>query len=247
MEFAWEIIQDQRTMPVQWFLDTSEPSQRFIADHLRHKAMYEAETVAALLGALKEGDTFFDVGAHCGFFSVIASALVGPSGCVTSFEANYRNLQHFNANCGPLGNVRLVHAAVTDQPGAVEFHINEDNDGGSALWDVGKHGWNTKSREQHKTTKVQGVILDHYADQCPAAIKIDTEGAELAVLRGGFNTLSQPQLKLVIAEANTFGLEQMGHSVDDIVELMVHHGFLLDTQTGGTVGNLVFKRCTPPN
>ena len=46
----------------------------------------EPEVQAALRSLLREGDTFVDVGAGVGFFTVLAARLVGPSGRVIAFE-----------------------------------------------------------------------------------------------------------------------------------------------------------------
>ena len=240
-EFQWELIQDQRTVPVAWWLDTVEPSQRLMADILSAGGMYEVETVVAIISVLREGGTFFDVGAHCGFFSVIASALVGEAGQVVAFEPSASNRRHFMRNANR-DNVCLVSAAVTDRDGLVDLHLCADNDGGNALWDPGKHDWNADTRAAPPNLEsVRGVSLDSYAHHCPTVIKIDTEGAEVLVMKGAERVLSQPQLKLVVAEAHAFGLEQLGSSLGELITLMGEAGFAMETPKE-TNDNLHFWR-----
>jgi 23S rRNA U2552 (ribose-2'-O)-methylase RlmE/FtsJ len=47
---------------------------------------YEPDLVDALKKILREGDVFLDIGANEGFFSIIASKLVGKTGKVISIE-----------------------------------------------------------------------------------------------------------------------------------------------------------------
>jgi len=73
---------------VKILLDYSNVSQKFIGSHLEQGVAYEGELFALMLKKLKRGDTFLDIGAHVGFFSMIAAKLVGEDGEVYSFEMN---------------------------------------------------------------------------------------------------------------------------------------------------------------
>jgi len=50
--------------------------------------VYEPHVKRCLAALLRPGDTFVDVGAHIGYFSMIAASLVGSNGRVYSFEGN---------------------------------------------------------------------------------------------------------------------------------------------------------------
>ncbi len=98
--------------------------------------------------------------------------------------------------------------------------FNSDNDGGHALWDVALHPFNEKSRQEKQLRKIRLATLDGIimgqAPRRPKLIKIDTEGAELSVLRGTARSLSSLQIPYVICEINRFGLNQMGSPDVDI-------------------------------
>lgn len=68
---------------------------------------------------ITEGSVVFDVGAHVGFYSLLASVLVGPRGSVFAFEPLQRNLfylkQHLRLN--DIENVTVIEAAVSDRGG----------------------------------------------------------------------------------------------------------------------------------
>ena len=62
-------------------------------------------------------------------------------------------------------------------------------------------------------------------DDVPVLIKIDVEGHELSVLRGGRRTLGDARLRAVLMETNQSG-SRYGVSDDDLREMMTSHGFL---------------------
>ena len=100
--------------------------------------------------------------------------------------------------------------------------MNKDADGGHALWDVGVFPRNVKSKEQPQTIQVEATTIDATLEalsprRTPKIIKIDTEGAEHAVLKGAERTLKQAQssghfVPFVICELHAFGLKQLGSS-----------------------------------
>lgn len=218
--------------PVIFDLDTSKMSQQIIWDWLynsgKGSGLYEAETVRALEQILKPGDTFIDVGAHVGYFSMIAAALVGPTGKVFSLEPEAENYKALLEN-------RTLNNALKVFPfqfaaGAANIEttlwVNSDNDGGHALWNVGIHPFNRKSKEWPKTRYVFQAQLDFLKtddgriQQNVKAIKIDTEGAECEVLKGARKLLAANPDCVVIAECNDFGLHQMGSSREQLRDLM---------------------------
>ena len=79
---------------VQFNLDPDQMSQRFMLEAFGQGQLYEAETSYFLGNILAPGDTFIDIGAHVGYFSMLGSALVGPYGRVFSFEPEASNWNH---------------------------------------------------------------------------------------------------------------------------------------------------------
>jgi FkbM family methyltransferase len=244
-------------------LDPKQMSQRMMLECFDHNQMYEMETSELLATVLRPGDTFVDVGAHVGYFSMLAGGLVGPTGRVVSFEPEERNYQqllgHIESN--GLRQVTAINAAVGERVGKAEFHFNSDNDGGHALWDVGEHDGNPQSRGGPVVRQVDIVSLDSILDDDtispPRVIKIDAEGAEHSVVLGARSLLSRHPIAFVIAEINHFGLERMGTSERALRQTMTELGYetygfepqnrrivrLADDQYigGNYVFNLVFR------
>ncbi len=223
---------------VMLHLDLNRPSQRYMFDIFSAGGCYELETVAALVETLKPGDVFFDCGAHVGLFSAIAKALGAE---VLAFEANFDNIRQFRKNA-PEADIRYI--VLDSEPGWSEFFVNVDNDGGHALWDPALHPHNERCREQPNHCRRQTMKLDQFARHKPNVIKIDTEGAEMRILKGATEILQQPQLRLVIAEANEFGLEQLGSNVDEMISFMARYGFtpLQPLEHGDSIENIHFTR-----
>lgn len=78
---------------------------------------------------VKEGSVVFDLGAHVGFYTLLASVLVGPRGQVFAFEPVSRNLfflkEHLRLN--RVANVTVMEVAVSDRSGEVAFDEGQGN------------------------------------------------------------------------------------------------------------------------
>jgi FkbM family methyltransferase len=256
-----------RAHEVKLALDRAQMSQRIMLDSLSNHVMYEPDTSTLLTSVLRDGDTFVDVGTHVGFFSSLAASLVGSEGRVVSFEPEARNFGQLNDHVALNGfsNIDRVNAAVGAEEGQAEFWVNADNDGGHALWNVGKHGYNQLSRERENRQVVPVTTLDlHFSKssaRAPKLIKIDAEGCELSVLRGAKALLTQG-VPYVICEINHFALEQMGTTEAELRAFMAAHGYqtnALNPETGeivplrpdqrvvsSNVFNLLFTHTTAP-
>lgn len=230
-ELSLTITTSHGPRQLRLLLDPAHMSQRFMLNDLTAGRLYEGETSNFIGSILQPGDTFVDIGAHVGYFSMLASQLVGPSGAVFAFEPEPRNFAHLLEHIEVNGatNVRPLHMAVGATPSVADFFVNADNDGGHALWEVGRHPFNARSRETPATRKVFVTSLDsifHGRDmRTLKAIKIDAEGAEFAILVGARELLRQVRVPFVIAEVNRFGLESMGASERLLRSLMDDLGY----------------------
>ncbi|MCS6958901.1 MAG: FkbM family methyltransferase [Pseudanabaenaceae cyanobacterium SKYGB_i_bin29] len=215
-----------RQVSLQLFLDENEYTQRLILSNFARGVPYEPEISRLFLEFLTEGDTVIDVGAHVGYYSLLASVLVGAPGKVIACEMSKANLLRLLYHCqiNNASNISIVAGAVGDQCREVSFFVNLDNDGGHALWNVGNHPYNQNSAKQRQQEKVIMRTLDAITQEYEVAkiklIKIDVEGAEPLVLKGGRNTIDRLKPPFVICEINEFGLQQMGYS-----QMSVRHFF----------------------
>lgn len=169
----------------------------------------ESEMVFFILKALDPGDHFVDVGANIGYFSSLASLLVGQSGRVTAIEPGTNNLQSLEARLASLPdkNWEILPVLLSDKQGKLDFYQHE-NDG----------SWNTMGLPPPSRYGSTAVIGDSYEKiQCESTtldalfsnqrepiriIKIDTEGAESLICRGGLRLFKKNPPDFLLIEIN---------------------------------------------
>ncbi|MEJ5384298.1 MAG: FkbM family methyltransferase [Fimbriimonadales bacterium] len=151
---------------------------------------YEQEFFKAFKQSIKRGMVVYDVGAHWGFYSLIAARLTGVSGQVIAFEPLPNNIQILRKNliANKIRNVSLIEAAVAEQDGLARFDPGDD----TGLGHLSSEG----------SLEVRVVSLDSLWEKKeippPAVIKIDVEGAEELVLKGAQQLLTRFHPTLLI-------------------------------------------------
>ncbi len=140
---------------------------------------------------LKPGKVYYDVGANVGFFSMIAARIVGDSGKVICFEPmpdNADRIDH-NAKLNGFSNVLVRRECAGDENTTATFLTSHEPTWGR-LSSVGK----APDKPSGETTvRVQRMDDARSADSLPPPdlMKIDVEGAEVAVLEGAIETLKK--------------------------------------------------------
>lgn len=220
------------THEVRYLLDRSRPTQGSIASYLMAHRLYEPDITIPLLKLLQPGDTFIDIGAHVGYFTVMASLAVGETGRVIAVEPDGENrdalLRQISLN--RCENVTIVPCCMGDREGDVEFYINSDNDGGHALWNPASHPFNERSRQRVIKRPCRMVTLDSILasrrDIPPIrAIKIDAEGCEAGIIRGGIGTIQRHRVPFLFIEINHHALLEMGTNAEELVSLLASSGY----------------------
>ena len=137
---------------------------------------YEINKRLAFERLIAPGSVVYDIGANVGYFSLLASQLVGDKGQVYAFEPLPRNVHflHRHIALNQIENIKVVEAAVSDHEGEAFFDLGAS----SAMGHLSEAG----------EIKVRRVCLDKMLDsgeiRPPDMVKIDVEGAEYEVLRG---------------------------------------------------------------
>jgi FkbM family methyltransferase len=144
-----------------------------------------------VLDTLRPGDTFIDVGANIGYYSLLASRLVGVNGRVYSIEGSPSIFQRLSENVrrNHVTNATLIHAIVSDKEGSKPFWLAAEPHGGcsTSLESVAAH---------HPWLRASHMRLEGHVSSSPLInlippenlfnarlIKVDVEGAEIEVLR----------------------------------------------------------------
>ncbi len=216
---------------IHFLFDLDLMSNRIIFNALAANTFYEAELSTLLFRLLRPGDTFIDVGAHIGYFSLLASKLVGNDGRVIAIEPDDINAERLEKHkeMNDCANIEIFRTVLSDTPGPKNFYVNADNDGGHSLWDVGAHPFNKKSAANPETRTIDGETLDSIIKKAGSPtvklVKMDTEGAEPGIIRGAPLALGAHEIPFVVSEVNEFGLRQMGDSQTVLRDLMKANGY----------------------
>ena len=153
---------------------------------------HEERVQDALAEHVSAGFTVFDIGAHAGFFTLLASRLAGPNGRVFAFEPRPDNVERLRRNVEANGarNVHVVPAAVSDRSGAAAFIMHASTlEGRLAAADE-------MSAASVRTEAIDALVRDGMAP--PDLMKVDVEGAEGAVIRGAARTIDAERPLMLI-------------------------------------------------
>ncbi len=142
-------------------------------NHLRNR--YEIDTTNYFKNTITSGMTVVDVGANLGYFTRLASSLVGPTGNVYAFEPDANNFRLLKKNTKHLTNVHIMQSAVSDTDGTATFYLSRK---------MGMHSL-LENKDEGRQVVVPCTTLDKLFQSTDIHfIKIDVEGAETLVFQG---------------------------------------------------------------
>ena len=234
---VFTITCDTRTVEFRMDLDPSSPSDAAIAYYLEHGSPPEPELVHLMSRVLHEGDTFVDGGANLGFFSLLASKYVGPTGKVIAIEPGANNLDKLVRNIQLNGSscISIVTKPLWSIATDIDFYLYQDS-GGNACWPYDKGSIPGKLASTTLNQVCEGEI--------PKLIKLDIEGAEVDALLGANDVLDR-QVPYWVVEMNVTALEHMGTTPEAMRDIMLSYGYspFLLNPGGLTLPTLVPDGC----
>ncbi|HET9771037.1 MAG TPA: FkbM family methyltransferase [Acidimicrobiia bacterium] len=193
-----------------------------VGDELCRQGYIEPDLTRVLLGTLRPGMVFVDVGAHYGYHSLVAGRAVGPSGRVLALEPGRGVLPLLLANTAGHGNITVDAVAASARTGTAL--LRDYGAGNSALSTI--HGGARVPPDERRslraeTYEVPAVALD---DHLPARgirpdfVKLDAEGAELDILRGMERILDEvaPILALEVGDYDGMASPSTASSLDHL-------------------------------
>jgi FkbM family methyltransferase len=189
------------------------PNDQTITPTVIKIGTWEPNETQEMCELLRPGDTFIDVGADFGWYSLNASKAVGPKGKVIAFEPvpdNFKFLKrNFEAN--HCDNATAEPLAVSNKRDTLTFHLSQSN--------LGDHSMLNAS-DRPGNLKVQAVSLDDYLKDYQgnvALVKIDVQGAEGLVLDGMRETLKRYPKMALILEYTPYALRDSGYDPEKIL------------------------------
>lgn len=164
----------------QWIAKSANPGQIV--------GRYEPEQEVEFLKLLNDVETLWDVGAHVGWYSILAAKQLEPSASIYSFEPNPHNLhflkQHKDLNS--FQNIKIIEHALSDYDGEAFFTDNQQQSS------LNKSG-------DFKVSVTTGDQIAQSHGESPDLIKVDVEGAEIEFLNGAKKLITSARPKILLS------------------------------------------------
>jgi FkbM family methyltransferase len=155
-----------------------------------------------LIRNLKPMDTFIDIGAHYGYFSLLANEVMEQKGKIFSFEPSPNTYKLLKHNAALVKNIKAIQQAVSNKEEQIifyefpnlyaEYNTIDANQFQQEVW---------FAAYAPKKQEVQAITIDQLVIQekiMPNIIKIDVEGAEYKVIEGAAQFLQSNSPKIAM-------------------------------------------------
>lgn len=192
---------------------------------LSRREVYEPWETSIVKRDLKSGQVFVDVGAHIGYYTIMAAGIVGPEGRVFAFEPEPENFAVLEKNvvAADAQNVMIANIAVSSQNGVSSLFLNPKSTGDNRVG-VRQAGW--------KELMVDTVSLDHYFSDYDGRmdfIKIDAQGHEIAILAGALKMIERFRMLKMLIEYAPALLAMSGYEPSLLLRVLRNHGFSISS------------------
>ena len=185
---------------------------------LRHLYKYEKDVEKVIRDILGKDDVFIDIGANVGYFSVIASRIVGENGNVYSLEAISKlcSLLSESIAMNDIRNINVLNNAAYSENKKILFHSMKN----SAFSSI------SKDNTSDNPIEVDAITLDSLIDKVGKVdvMKIDVEGAEMDVFLGGEKSIRRYRPKIVM-EVLDWSLQRFNYSSKDVLSFLRDIGY----------------------
>ena len=189
----------------------------------------EPDTINWIKSFDGKNQIFWDIGANIGIFSIYASAIFEDIK-VIAFEPSFSNLKILSRNISRnnfSNKIKIIQFPLTDKPNQIlnfnEFSLEEGASQNSFGVNYGHDG---KVMEYQNSVNIYGTnidyLIEHNISQIPNYIKLDVDGIEHLILKGGEKTILKSEiLKSIILEIN----EDFDHQKKSIIEILEKNNF----------------------
>lgn len=191
---------------------------------LEKEKSYEKHFTTFANLVINEGDTAIDFGSNLGYHTITLSAFVGNNGTVHSFEPQRIIFQQLNCNIfiNGLDNVHTYNLAV----GESESEVFIDSPDFHNIYPMYTNIGNTSINNNKIGSLVRQISLDSLKLPRLDFIKLDVQGSELNILKGGKDTITKykPYMFMEIEEKQ---LRLFNLTSNDLIEYTKNLGYSL--------------------
>ena len=197
----------------------------------------EPYTVSWLERSLGANDVFYDIGANIGSYALIGAAASPESVQVIAFEPSYDNFSALCANIvlNDLSSRIVPLPVILGSTTTLALFRYRRLGAGIAQHDsIGREPWEAVYEQPMLSYRLDDII-EQFGLPHPTHIKLDVDGAELAVLEGGARTLARPELREVLVEVQPGDRE--------VEQTLVAIGFdVIERHQTPAAVNVIFRR-----
>jgi len=171
-----------------------------------------------LAGSLvRPGMTILDIGSHKGFYSLLFSRLVGPNGRVLCFEPSRRERSrlNFHLRINSCRNVKVFDFALGEREANAQLYVVDGTETG--LNSLRPPNESVKMHQEMVQIRSLDVVLNEERVRQVDFLKIDVEGAELAVFSGATTLLERVPRPIILAEVSDVRSKPWGHTANDVL------------------------------
>lgn len=196
-------------------LTLAYPQDQHLGFMGKREIEYEFDLQQLVLREIEQGQLIFEIGSNIGQYTLLMAEQTGPSGTIVCVEPDSDNFAFLerNVNDNKLANVILLHKAIGEREGQMEFY-KDTVTGGRMSSLLRKH---TGNHFQGKTESVSVSTLTALIGEygTPDLIKVDTEGAETMIFA------SVPELPIT----TTYFVEVREETAKEIFTMFRKQGF----------------------
>ncbi len=201
-------------------LDLNDPRMLQVPNELLH----DSAEIECLRHFIRAGDTFLDVGANHGAFSIRAAPIVGPHGLVVAIEPQPRMAVLVGRSLGEIPDLQFqLHAiACGEADSTITFYIPRGSSGSAGRFApcsaLGAH------TEVQVPMRRFDDAVDWRAFPGSVFVKLDIEGSELAFLTGAAEFLRTRRPRILM-EINPATLRGAGLGIAQLLAPLRTAGF----------------------
>lgn len=204
----------------------------FLGQEIAIRGVFDPDTLAALRRVLRPGDTFIDIGANEGYFSVIAAPLVGSTGRIVAVEPQSRLREVLRRNFELNGCPQVEHLATTvsDRSGTVDLHLAPDVNSGSS-------GLAAATRYRVPTETVPTLTLAQLLEAVNPAgapvVKMDIESWEYEAILGSPEVFLNGRIRALVLELHYPMMRRRGRPPAEVPDFLRASGYTLAPDGAG--------------
>jgi FkbM family methyltransferase len=188
------------------------------------RGTFETAELRFVTSLLRPGDTFVDIGANAGIFTVAAAQVIGQFGQIFAYEpaAFEAALLHLNVAHNRLENVVIRNVGVSDREGEADFVISEDG-AMNSLFRTDHPNQRPVAKTRIHTTTLDAILANVGLGKL-RLIKIDTEGAERQIILPALARLKKLSGVRVLFESQDTNNRGFGYTTKQFLQELEQAG-----------------------